>query len=126
MRDISPTSKLSKLLKLGTTIPLPDTDREDGPRIFLICPGRYDPKEFDIVDIFKVYVLFTDYLLLEDDNYVIAGQVGILDLTGCTPEHFAQFKPDIIKKMTYLCQDSSPVRPRGFHYVNTPGNSYYL
>lgn len=57
---------------------------------------------------------------MEDDNFVVAGQIGILDLTNCTPEHFEQFKPDIIKKMTYLCQDSSPIRPKGFHYVNTP------
>lgn len=56
--------------------------------------------EFDIVDVFKIYVLITDFLLMEDDNFVVAGQVGILDLTNCTAEHFAQFKPDIIKKMT--------------------------
>lgn len=61
-----------------------------------------------------------DYLLISDDNLIVGGQIGILDLTNVTPEHFAQFKPDIVKKMTYLCQDSSPVRPKGFHYVNTP------
>ncbi|XP_055306928.1 alpha-tocopherol transfer protein-like isoform X2 [Sitodiplosis mosellana] len=102
------TMKLAKLLKLGTTIPLPDsTAGEDGPRIFLIRPGHYNPKEFDIVDIFKIYVLFTDFLLTEGR-------------TNCTAEHFAQFKPDFVKKMTHLCQDSSPIRPKGFHYVNTP------
>lgn len=72
------------------------------------------------MDVFKIYVLLSDYLLMEDDNLVVAGQVGILDLTNCTPDHFAQFKPDIVKKMTYLCQDASPIRPIGFHYVNTP------
>lgn len=103
-----------------TTIPLPMTDGEndDGPRILLFRPGCYDPKEFDIVDVFKIYVLFTDYLLLEDDNFVVCGQVGILDLTNVTSEHFSQFNPEIVKKMTYLCQDSSPIRPKGFHYVN--------
>lgn len=60
----------------------------------------YVDLEFDIVDVFKIYVLFTDFLLMEDDNFVVSGQVGILDLTNCTAEHFAQFKPDIIKKMT--------------------------
>lgn len=67
-----------------------------------------------------MYVLFTDNLLIEDDNFVVGGQIGILDLTNVTPEHFSQFKPEIVKKLTYLCQDSSPVRPKGFHYVNTP------
>lgn len=57
---------------------------------------------------------------MHDDNFVVAGQVGILDLSHVTPAHFDQFKPDIVKKMTFLCQDSSPVRPRGFHYVCCP------
>lgn len=107
-------------LFLRTTIPLPMTIEENGPRIFVICPGRYNPKEFHIVDIFKMYVLFTDYLLIEDDNFIVGGLIAILDLTNVTPEHFSQFKPEFVKKMTFLCQHSSPVRPKGFHYINTP------
>lgn len=109
-----------------TTIPLPLTDGEDGPRIFLICPGRYDPKKYDIADIFKIYVLFTDYFLIEDDNSIVGGQTGILDLTNVTNEHFMQFKPDFVKKMTLFVQESAPFLPKGFHYVNTPDGFEYV
>lgn len=110
----------------STSIPLPLTDGEDGPRIFLICPGRYDPKKYDIVDVIKYYVLLTDLLLMEDDNFIVSGQVGILDLTNVGWEHFVQFKPQFVKKMTLLSQDSSPFRPAGFHYVNTPDGFEYV
>lgn len=107
-------NRTDHLFSLRTTIPLPlDPDVENGPRIVLLRPGRYDPKEFHIVDIFKIYVLFTDYFLLNDDNFIVKGLIGILDLTNVTPEHFAQFKPELVKKMTYLCQHASPARPQG-------------
>lgn len=96
------------------------TNGEDGPRIFLIRPGQYDPKKYNIVDIFKIFCLFNDYLLLEDDNFIVGGQVGILDLTNVTNEHWIQFKPEFVKKMTLFNQEASPIRPKGFHYVNTP------
>lgn len=111
---------------LSCSIPLPLTDGEDGPRIFLICPGRYDPKKYDIVDVIKIYVMLTDYLLMNDDNFIIGGQVGILDLTNVTSEHFIQFKPAFVKKMTLFSQDSSPFRPSCFHYVNTPDGFEYI
>lgn len=96
------------------------TDGADGPRIFLMCPGRYNPKKYDVTDLLRFYVLLTDLLLMEDDNFIVGGQVGILDLTNVTKEHFMQFKPLLVKKATLLSQDSSPYRSVGFHYVNTP------
>lgn len=99
---------------------------KDGPRIFLLRPGRYNPKEFNIVDIFKIYILFTDFLLMNDDNFVVSGQVGILDLDHVTPEHFSQFEPEFVRKMTYFCQDAYPIRPKGFHYINTPNGFEFV
>lgn len=99
---------------------MPITSGDDGPRIFLICPGRYDPKKIDIAEIFKLYVLFTDYLMMEDDNFIVSGQIGILDFTNVTSEHLNQYKPDLVKKLMLLCQDSAPYRAKAFHYINTP------
>lgn len=56
----------------------------------------------------------------EDDNYMIAGQIGILDCSGVTMAHFRQFNPTFIKKITMLTQDASPTRQKGFHFINTP------
>ena len=64
--------------------------------------------------------MMLDYMLNEDDNFVIAGQIGILDLTGVTVSHFLQFNPTFIKKMTVLTQDAAPGRQKGLHWINTP------
>lgn len=56
----------------------------------------------------------------EDDNYVVAGQIGILDCANVTMAHFMQFNPTFIKKITIMSQEASPTRQKGFHFINTP------
>lgn len=68
----------------------------------------------------KVSTMVNDILMRDDDNLAVAGQVGILDLANVTMAHFLQFHPSFIKKMTMLSQEGSPVRQKGFHYINTP------
>lgn len=102
------------------------TDGEAGPRMFLFCPGRYDPKKYDIHDIMKFYLMLTDILLMEDDNFIVGGQLGILDFSNVTKEHFVQFQPNFVKKMILLSQDSSPIRQTTIHYINTPDGFEFL
>lgn len=64
--------------------------------------------------------MMLDYMLNEDDNFVIAGQIGIIDLTGVTLQHLLQFNPTTVKKMTVLTQDAAPGRQKGLHWINTP------
>lgn len=101
-------------------MPLPLTLAHDSPRIMLIRPGVYDASAFHIQDIMKVSTMVQDILMWEDDNMIIGGQVGILDLSNVTMAHFLQFNPTFIKKMTMMSQEASPLRQKGFHYVNTP------
>lgn len=61
-----------------------------------------------------------DLMMHEDDNFIIAGQVTILDFSGVSMSHFLQFNPTFIKKMTMLQQDSMPVREKASHFVNMP------
>lgn len=64
--------------------------------------------------------MIQDILMREDDNYMVAGQVPILDCAGVTMAHFKQFNPTFIKKITLMSQDASPTRQKGFHFINTP------
>lgn len=64
--------------------------------------------------------MYNDVLLREDDNLIVAGQIGLLDLSNVTVRHFSQFKPSFIKKMTMMSEDGSPIRQKGFHYINVP------
>ncbi|CRK86624.1 CLUMA_CG000461, isoform A [Clunio marinus] len=110
------------MIRLGSVfgIPLPITDRPESPRIILVRPGIFDPHLYTIQDAMRVTTMMLDYMLNEDDNFVIAGQIGILDLTGVTVQHFFQFNPTFIKKMTILTQDAAPGRQKGLHWINTP------
>lgn len=64
--------------------------------------------------------MINDILLRTDDNLVVAGQVGILDLEGVNRLHFAQYNPTFIKKMTMMSHEGCPIRQKGFHYINSP------
>jgi CRAL/TRIO domain len=105
---------------IRTGIPLPILGTPDGPRYFLIRTGNYSPKEYTIQEIIKVSTMVLDYMMLEDDNFVVAGQIGILDFTGTSVAHFTQFNPTFIKKMTMLQQDATPIRQKASHFVKMP------
>lgn len=119
--DRDPTkSPIAEVIKCGVFIPLPKTTAPDAPRIILIRPGAYDAHKFTIQQVMKVSYMIMDILTIEDDNLVIAGQMGVLDLSNVSMTHFLQMTPSFVKKMTMLGQESSPFRQKGFHYVHTP------
>lgn len=93
----------------------------DEPRYILIRPGCYDADKFTPQDIMKVATMFTDVMMIHDDNYVIAGQIGVMDFSVITLKHFIQFNnPTFIKKWTMYQQDATPIRQKGSHYVKMP------
>jgi CRAL/TRIO domain len=110
--------KLISFFSFG--LPLPLTEKPDSPRLVLVRPGIFNPSNFTIQDAMRVTTMMLDFMLNEDDNFVIAGQIGILDLSGVTVQHFLQFNPTFIKKMTVLTQDAAPGRQKGLHWINTP------
>lgn len=88
--------------------------------MILIRPGAYDASIYSLAEVIKISNMIQDILMREDDNYMIAGQIGILDCSGVTMAHFRQFNPSFIKKITLMTQDASPTRQKGFHFINTP------
>ncbi|XP_055598366.1 retinol-binding protein pinta-like [Uranotaenia lowii] len=112
--------RIRAIVRLGVGVALPQTETPDSPRIMLIRPAIYDPSKYTIQDVIKVSTMANDIMMMEDDNFVVAGQIGILDLANVTMAHFLQFTPNFVKKMTMLSQEASPLRQKGFHYVNVP------
>ncbi|XP_062554101.1 alpha-tocopherol transfer protein-like [Armigeres subalbatus] len=108
------------IIRLGVGLPLPHTATPDSPRIVLVRPAAYNTSQFSIEEVIRVSTMTHDIMLIEDDNFVIAGQIGILDLANVTVDHFLQFSPTFVKKMTMMSQEASPLRQKGFHYINTP------
>lgn len=96
------------------------TEKPDSPRLILIRPGAYDANIYTLPEVIKISNMIQDILMREDDNYMVAGQIPILDCAGVTMAHFMQFNPTFIKKITLMTQDASPTRQKGFHFINTP------
>lgn len=92
----------------------------DGPVILIVRPGSYDADKFHIEEIIRAFMLINDLMLIENDNLTVVGSLSIIDLKNVTLGHLLQMQPSIIKKMTMLSQEGSPIRQKGIHYVNTP------
>ncbi|KAJ0181738.1 hypothetical protein K1T71_002460 [Dendrolimus kikuchii] len=113
-------AKFDEILSLGAIITLPKVAAPDAPRVTLIRAGQYDPDKYSIFDIMAVSNILQKIILMEDDNAVVAGSVGILDLENVTMGHFLQMTPMTMKKMVVASQDAMPFRMKGTHYLNTP------
>ncbi|KPI93911.1 Alpha-tocopherol transfer protein-like [Papilio xuthus] len=112
--------KFFEILDLGVTLLLPKSSNSAEPRILLMRPGLYDPNKYSLGDLMSVNGVIQNILLMDDDNFVVAGGVSIADLQGATMAHFAQMNPMLMKKMSVAFQEAAPVRMKGNHYLNTP------
>ncbi|KAL7018235.1 hypothetical protein ACKWTF_010684 [Chironomus riparius] len=108
-----------EILRLGVIVPI-SKSQPDGPVIEIIRPGSYDAEKFHIEEILRAFMLINDLMLIENDNLAVVGSLSIIDLKNVTLGHLLQMQPSIIKKMTMLSQEGSPIRQKGIHYVNTP------
>lgn len=73
-RDLS-NPMILEILKLGSFLPLPLTDKPDSPVLIMIRPGVYDPKKYSIQDVMKVSYMIGDILMRDNDQLGVAGQV---------------------------------------------------
>lgn len=109
-----------ELIRLGTFLPLPKTLTPDGPRIILMRVGAYDTSKFSIYDIFRAQSLVNSIAMYEDDNMVVAGQVGFIDMQNASMSHLLQMTPSLMKKLALMSQEAVPIRMKGYHHVNSP------
>lgn len=108
-----------ELIRMGQMLPLPKTATPDGPRI-LLMRFTSDPGSYTINEMMRVQSYIQAILLHEDDNMIVAGQVGFIDLKGASVAHFTQFTPSLMKKFAVMSQDANPIRMKGFNYINVP------
>lgn len=73
-------------------------------------------------DVFKVSTIITDIMTVDDDNFIIGGSVGILDLGKAMNEQFYHIDAIsvLMKKLTRLSVDAQPFQVISFHYINVP------
>ncbi len=112
--------KVNEVIKLGVTLPLPNTAGPGSPKIIFVRLGSYDPSRVRIEDVTKVIAMINDILMNEDDNSVVSGQKCVVDLSNISMAHIVQIHPAYLKKAIMIWQDSSPIRQKGLHYINAP------
>jgi hypothetical protein len=64
-----------KSSKHRLTVPIPHTVTPDGPRLILLRPSAYDPNKYGLEDISRIGIMLAEMMMLDDDNFVVAGQV---------------------------------------------------
>lgn len=108
-----------ELISMGNMLPLPKTATPDGPRIIMMRFSA-DPSTYTMEEMMRVQSFIQAIMMYEDDHMMVAGQVGFIDLKGASVGHFTQFTPSLMKKFAVMTQDGSPVRMKGFNYINVP------
>lgn len=58
----------------------------------------------------QVANMICDILLVEDDNLVISGEVAIVDFMNVTKSHLLQLDPLLVKKLSLLNLEGSPLK----------------
>lgn len=109
-----------ELIRQGLILPLKNTATPDSPRVFLVRLTNYDPDKYSINDVMRILNMVGDLALHLDDNFVVAGQVTLCDMSGSTFAHLGQMSPRFAKTAMVVSQDATPIRMKGIHYVNTP------
>ncbi|XP_028175891.1 alpha-tocopherol transfer protein-like isoform X1 [Ostrinia furnacalis] len=112
--------KFIELIKAGVVLILPKTVGPAGQRVTLVRASQYDPERFSLNEFLSVSLVIKQILYLEDDAFVVAGAINVVDLEGATLAHFVQMTPTQMKKMVVLEQDASPLRVKSAHYLCTP------
>lgn len=101
-------------------MPLPKTVNPDDPKIMLIRGNAFDGDICDFPDILKVFTMIGDIQFRDDDQMLICGETAIVDLGNSSSGHFFNFNLSFLKKAAILNQQGSPLRQKGFHFINTP------
>lgn len=69
--------------------------------------------------------MICDILLVEDDNLVISGEVAIVDFMNVTKSHLLQLDPLLVKKLSLLNLEGSPLKQNVIRMHNSHKSQFY-
>ncbi|XP_075992120.1 alpha-tocopherol transfer protein-like [Anticarsia gemmatalis] len=113
-------ARIQEILKLGVFLPLKNCPKEDAPRSCIMRLGIFDPSKYHLSDLIKVAFMVTEILMLEDDNFTVAGEEVVVDLKDVGITVLSQWTPALAKKIISCFEKALPVRMKINHILNTP------
>ncbi|XP_055590417.1 uncharacterized protein LOC129742534 [Uranotaenia lowii] len=97
-------------------VPLPRPTPE-GFKLALVKLANTDTRQFSHAQITKFMIMCSE-VWLQDDG-MAEGHVIIYDMTGATLGHLARVSVFVAKNYLYFLQEASPIRLKGFQFLNT-------
>ncbi|CAH0726590.1 unnamed protein product, partial [Brenthis ino] len=120
-RDRNPFDPIiQEILQLGILFPLDVCVAEDSCKLIYWRLGLYNPSKHKMSDFLKVVFMIAEILILEDDNYVVAGEMGLTDFKGVGLGTFLQFTPALAQKLVTCIEKAFPLRMKGIYIIHTP------
>lgn len=99
---------------------IPTTTNYIGPKILLVYWRACDPNKISFISLMKVFFMFLEVLLIDDDCAVIAG-VHFWGELKCWPlGYILQCTPPVLKKAVTCFQNAFAFRIKGLYCINTP------
>lgn len=117
------TEKSLKLSRLGTFFPLLKPLKSDGPCIIFTRYDGIDIDEYSFEELFKNQIRVSTMVMLENDNYAVAGAINIIDMAQLKLSFLLRFDMVLAKKMGVFTDKAIPFRVRGIHFINFPSEA---
>lgn len=92
------------MVYLSFLVVLPKTSNPDDPRMLIMRPGVGNPDKTSFTDMMRLNNLIFCTLMMEDDQFVIAGSKVLADMGNMSMGHFTQVTPSILKKLVMTGQ----------------------
>ncbi|OWR54442.1 hypothetical protein KGM_214234 [Danaus plexippus plexippus] len=111
---------IQDILNLGFFLPTKSCKSTDACKATITRFGASDSSKYHLLDIMKVMFMIIEILLLEDDNFVVAGMDVLFDMKGVGINILSQWTPTIAKKLIFLIEKALPVRMKSSHVIYIP------
>ncbi|XP_050361954.1 alpha-tocopherol transfer protein-like [Nymphalis io] len=106
------------ILNMGIFLPLRVCESEDSCRICLQRFKDFDSSKYRFIEVLKVCFMILEIMILEDDNFIIAGEELIVDAAGLDLNILSQWTPSLAKKCVTIFEKALPVRVKSSHIFN--------
>lgn len=112
--------KIQALLEHGIYLPLRKCAREDSPRPAIIRAGPLYKHQHAVADLIKISFMIAEILLLEDDNFTVAGKDILVDMQETGFGLLSQWTPSIAMKSMTCVEKALPIRLKHIQLINSP------
>lgn len=111
-----------KLFETGFCYPIEERD-EEGRKIVIFRPERFDPKVYTIDDAMRLLTYILN-VLMEEEETQIAGLITITDYANATLKQLPP--PSFLIDLLEISTKAAAIRQKGHYNINLPTFAYFI